>query len=257
MRMQKQELVDEHGQAITPHTPYRTGSRIWYYREVEAEHPIPFEAEVLFRDEHLLVVDKPHFLPMIPSGRYLQETLLIRLRKQLDLPQLTPIHRLDRETAGVVLFCLNPASRGAYQTLFERRTIAKTYEAVAPFRDDLALPLVHRSLMVAGDAFFTMKEVQGEPNSETRISLMRRMGNLALYQLEPHTGRKHQLRVHLAGLGIPILNDPFYPRVLPDKGEDFDHPLQLLARSITFEDPISRETRQFSSKRMLACAFPE
>lgn len=250
-RMAKAELLDENGVPITEQTPYRQGGRVWYYREVVAETPIPFEEVVLHRDEHLLVVDKPHFLPMIPSGPYLQETLLIRLRKKLNLPQLTPVHRLDRETAGVVLFCVNPASRGAYQTLFERREIAKVYEAIAPYRADLALPLVYRSLMVAGDTFFTMKEAPGEPNSETRISLIERRGENALYRLEPHTGRKHQLRLHLASLGIPICNDPFYPQVLPDKGDDYSKPLQLLARQIAFVDPISRERRCFESRREL------
>lgn len=251
-RMAKGELLDEHGLAVTPATAYRQGGRVWYYREVPTERAIPFDEVILHRDAHLLVVDKPHFLPMIPSGAYLQETLLIRLRKKLDLPELTPIHRLDRETAGVVMFCLNPASRGAYQGLFEQRTVHKVYEAIAPFRADLALPLVHRSRMVAGATFFTMQEAPGEPNSETHISLIERRDDLARYRLAPLTGRKHQLRLHLASLGIPIRHDPFYPTVLPDKGEDFSKPLQLLARSIAFTDPISGEPREFASQRQLA-----
>ncbi|HEY9100975.1 RluA family pseudouridine synthase [Chitinimonas sp.] len=250
-RMARGDLVDEAGRALYPEHPYRQGMRIWYYREVPTETPIPFEAVVLHRDARLLVVDKPHFLPMAPAGRFLQETLLIRLRRQLDLPELTPIHRLDRETAGVVLFCLDPASRGAYQSLFERREVSKQYEALARYREDLMLPLLHRSRMEEGKDFFTMEEVAGEPNSETLIELLARRGELAHYRLSPQTGRKHQLRLHLASLGIPILNDPFYPVVLADKGDDFSRPLQLLARSIAFRDPYTGGPRQFESSRTL------
>ncbi|QDQ29234.1 pseudouridine synthase [Chitinimonas arctica] len=254
-RMAKGDLVGDQG-PLDANSPYRQGGRIWYYREVPVEMPVPFEAVVLHRDQRLLVVDKPHFLPMIPSGQYLHETLLIRLRKQLDLPQLTPVHRLDRETAGVVLFCLDPAYRGAYQTLFERREISKRYEAIAPYRPSLDLPHVHRSRMVESGKAFAMHEVAGEPNSETRVDLIERLGEYARYRLEPHTGRKHQLRLHMASLGIPILNDPLYPEVLAHKGEDFSKPLQLLARSIEFADPVSGELRCFTSERSLTGEMP-
>lgn len=253
-RIGRAELVDEQGVPIALDTPYRPGGRIWYYREVPAEMPVPFEAEILHRDERLLVVDKPHFLAMIPAGRHLHETLLVRLRKQLGLPELTPIHRLDRETAGAVMFCLDPASRGAYQRLFEQRTVRKVYEAIAPFREDLALPCVHRSRLEEGEGFFTMREVPGEPNSETRIELIARLGDLAHYRLAPHTGKKHQLRAHMAALGVPILNDPWYPTMQAAKGDDFSRPLQLLAREIGFVDPLSGEPRLFSSRRTLAWA---
>ncbi|MCB6182824.1 RluA family pseudouridine synthase [Leeia sp. TBRC 13508] len=250
-RLANGEIVDEVGLPIDLLTPYKAGKRIWYYREVEAEPRIPFEAEILFQDAHLLVVDKPHFLPMSPAGNYLKETLLIRLRAALNNQDITPIHRLDRETAGVVMFCLTPELRGKYQRLFEAREVQKTYEAIAPWKDGLSFPRVHQSKMVDGDHFVTMKEVPGEPNSETEMSVLARFGDWALYQLKPHTGRKHQLRVHLASLGIPILHDPFYPIMLPDKGDDFSKPLQLLARSIEFIDPITHMTRHFVSKRHL------
>jgi tRNA pseudouridine32 synthase/23S rRNA pseudouridine746 synthase len=250
-RLARGEIVDEAGRIMAADTPYRPGSRIWYYREVPPETPVPFEETVLHRDEHLLVVDKPHFLATVPGGRYLRETLLARLRSKLDLPELTPIHRLDRETAGLVLFCIHPPSRGKYQALFEQRTVQKTYEAIAPFRADLQLPRVHRSLLQEGsrngERFFTMQEVAGEPNSETRIELIEQRGELAKYRLSPHTGRKHQLRAHMASLGVPILNDPWYPAVLEDKGDDFSQPLQLLAREIEFVDPISGLPRRFES----------
>ncbi len=258
-RLARGEIVDEAGRIMAADTPYRAGSRIWYYREVPEETPVPFDEVVLHRDEHLLVVDKPHFLATIPGGRYLRETLLARLRSKLDLPELTPIHRLDRETAGLVLFCIHPPSRGAYQQLFEQRSVSKVYEAIAPYRSDLVLPLVHRSRLVesgkegshTGEQFFTMREVDGEPNSETRVSLMEQRGELAKYQLEPHTGRKHQLRAHMLSLGMPIQNDPWYPFVSVDK-EDFSQPLQLLARAVTFTDPLSGECRRFESQRQLA-----
>jgi tRNA pseudouridine32 synthase/23S rRNA pseudouridine746 synthase len=251
-RLKRGEIVDEAGRVMAATTPYRPGSRIWYYREVPPEAPVPFEETILHRDEHLLVVDKPHFLATVPGGRYLRETLLTRLRSKLDLPHATPIHRLDRETAGVVLFCIHPPSRGKYQALFEQRSVQKVYEAIAPFRADLEFPRVHRSLLQEGsrngERFFTMQEVTGEPNSETRIALVECRGDLAKYRLEPHTGRKHQLRAHMAALGVPILNDPWYPAVIEDKGDDFSRPLQLLAREIRFVDPLSGEQRHFRSR---------
>ncbi|WP_269533043.1 RluA family pseudouridine synthase [Chitinimonas sp. BJYL2] len=250
-RLQRGELVDETGRPQGLDAPYVAGSRIWYYREVPDETPVPFEAHILHRDERLLVVDKPHFLSMIPAGRHLRETLLSRLRHQLDLPELTPCHRLDRETAGVAMFCLHPPSRGAYQKLFEARAVSKVYEAVAPWREALALPLVHRSRLEEGQGFFSMQEVDGEPNSETLVELIARHGELAHYRLSPHTGRKHQLRAHMAALGIPILHDPWYPVLLPDKGDDFSRPLQLLARTLAFKDPYTGEARCFESRRGL------
>lgn len=254
-RLARGEIVDEAGNVLHADSAYRPGARIWYYREVPAETPVPFKEEILHRDERLLVVDKPHFLATTPGGRYLRETLLSRLRKQFDLPHLTPIHRLDRETAGVVLFCLHAPSRGAYQQLFEQRSVQKTYEAIAAYREEVALPLTHRSRLEEGarmgERFFTMQEVAGNPNSETHIALIERRGEIAKYRLDPLTGRKHQLRAHMAALGIPILNDPWYPEVIEDKGDDFSQPLQLLAREIRFEDPFSGEVRHFASRRQL------
>jgi tRNA pseudouridine32 synthase/23S rRNA pseudouridine746 synthase len=197
------------------------------------------------------VVDKPHFLPMIPTGRFLRETLLVRLKRKLDLPHLTPIHRLDRETAGVVIFSHNPATRGIYQSMFQKRVIRKTYEALAPVLPGRAFPFTYRSRMVDGEKFFVMKEEEGEPNSETLVELIEEEGGLARYRLHPHTGRKHQLRLHMASLGAPILNDAFYPVALPCKGDDFTAPLQLLARAIAFEDPLSGAPRSFASQRTL------
>lgn len=250
-RMARGEVVDGDGMRLTPDSPYRRGTCIFYYRELEAETPIPFEETILYQDERILVADKPHFLPVIPTGRFLHETLLVRLKKKTGLQHLTPIHRLDRETAGVVIFSHDIGSRGAYQSLFQQRLVEKTYEALAPTMQDLALPLVYRSRMVDGTPFFRMQEVAGEPNSETRIELIERRESCSLYRLHPLTGRKHQLRVHLAALGIPIINDTFYPDVYPCKGDDLSAPLKLLAREIAFTDPLDGQQRRFESRREL------
>ncbi|GGC74856.1 RluA family pseudouridine synthase [Undibacterium terreum] len=248
-RMQKGEVRNQHGEVLQANSAFRRGICIYYYRELEDETPIPFEEHILYQDDHLLVVDKPHFLPVIPTGRFLRETLLVRLKQKTGLHSLTPIHRLDRETAGVMLLSHNKESRGAYQVMFQQRSISKTYEALAPYRPDLQLPYTHRSRMVDGDHFFVMQEVAGEPNSETRIDILEHRGENCLYQLQPVTGRKHQLRVHMASLGIPIINDMFYPETLACKGDDFSAPLKLLARSIAFEDPITGKMREFHSER--------
>jgi tRNA pseudouridine32 synthase/23S rRNA pseudouridine746 synthase len=249
-RMNKGEVVDANGEVLTPDSPYRCGARIFYYREVEDETPVPFEEKILYRDDHLLVADKPHFLPVIPTGRFLHETLLVRLKKKTGLPHLAPIHRLDRETAGIVLFSHNPATRGIYQSLFQQRAMKKVYEALAA---TLAarFPFTYRSRMVEGEPFFRMQEVPGITNSETRIDVIETRGRLTCYRLLPITGRKHQLRLHMAALGIPILNDGFYPIAQPSGMDDLSLPLKLLARSISFQDPLSGAQHHFESSRSL------
>jgi tRNA pseudouridine32 synthase / 23S rRNA pseudouridine746 synthase len=250
-RMEKGEVVDEYGERLAPDCAYRSGVRLYYYRELEAETRIPFEESVLYQDDHLLVADKPHFLPVVPAGRFLQETLLVRLKKRLRLDFLVPIHRIDRETAGLVLFSVEPDSRAAYHALFQNRVVTKTYEALAPIPGGTAFPTTCRSRLEPGEPFFRMQEMDGEPNTETRIELIETRGDIGRYRLAPTTGRKHQLRVHMAALGIPIINDPLYPLLLPDKGDDYSRPLQLLAKVIAFTDPLSGQARQFETARML------
>jgi len=255
-RLARGEIVDATGVPLNADSQVRQGMRIWYYRELEQpETPIPFQERVLFQDQHLLVADKPHFLPTIPTGRFLKETLLVRLKRAHDLPHLVPIHRLDRETAGVVIFSHNPDSRGAYQSMFQKRVVKKTYEALAGVMAGRTFPFTYRSRMQDAAQFFVSEEVAGEPNSETLIELLEQRENVARYRLHPHTGRKHQLRLHLSKLGAPILNDAFYPVALPCKGDDFASPLQLLARSIAFDDPLTGQPRSFDSA--LALDWPE
>jgi tRNA pseudouridine32 synthase/23S rRNA pseudouridine746 synthase len=249
-RMERGEVLDEAGRRLSPASPYRAGACVFYYRELAAETPIPFAEHILYSDEHLLVADKPHFLPVMPAGRFLRETLLVRLRRQGAPEGLAPVHRIDRETAGVVVFSVNPSTRGAYASLFQRREVRKVYEALAPKPAGLALPATRRSRIVRGEPFFRMREVEGEPNSETRVESAAEFGGAALYRLVPVTGRKHQLRLHLAALGRPVLNDRLYPSV-NDAPDDFSRPLKLLAKSVSFRDPLTGREHHFESGREL------
>lgn len=254
-RLQRGDIVDGDGYPQAPEMPYRAHQWLWYYRHVHDEVPVPFELPVLYRDDCLVVVDKPHFMATTPGGRYLRETALVRLRRKLGITDLTPIHRLDRDTAGIVMFCIDPHHRGAYQRLFQEREVEKEYEAVAPWVPEIALPQVYRSRMVDSDSKdFRMVEAPGAPNSETHITLLRQLPDgLGHYRLVPISGRKHQLRVHMSALGIPIVNDEIYPDLLPMReAGDFSHPLQLLARAVSFVDPLSGEPRRFESRRRLA-----
>ena len=251
-RMAHQLVVDEFGVVVTPERPYPSHMRIYYYRDVDVEARIPFEEAVLYQDEHLVVADKPHFLPVTPSGHYLQETLLVRLKKRLGIDTLIPIHRIDRETAGLVLFSTQPDERNAYQALFRDHAVTKHYEAIATWRQDLTWPITRKSRIVEDEPFFRQREVPGQPNSETYMDVIEKNGGLARYALSPVTGKKHQLRVHMNALGLPILNDRMYPPVVDTPDDDYSLPLQLLAKSITFTDPVAGQARSFQSQRTLA-----
>jgi len=257
-RMATGRVLDEAGQPLAADAPYVNGARVYYWRELAVEDAIPFPACVLFEDEHLVVADKPHFLPVTPGGRYVRETLLVRLKAQLDCPDLSPLHRIDRETAGLVLLSKRPQDRDAYQRLFRERQLHKVYEAIAPWRPGLAFPLTRRSHILEDEqAFYRMREAgphEGQAdNSETRIDCLEQRGAWARYRLWPVTGRRHQLRVHMQGLGLPLLGDQFYPTVrrAPGEPEDFAEPLRLLAWALAFQDPVTGQARQFQSQRTL------
>ena len=250
-RFAKGLIYDACGQLLDRHAAYIENSHVFYYRFLAHEIHVPFEHEVLFENEHLLVVDKPHFLTISPTGQYVQETLLVRLKKQTGNAFLSPIHRLDRETAGVVLFSKQVTTRAAYQQMFAEHRVKKTYQAIAPFHANLTFPCYTRLRMQKGEPFYTMQVVEGQVNSETYIELITHNGKWAKYQLQPISGKQHQLRVHLNSLGIAIQNDPFYPVVKHKPEDDFSAPLQLLAQQIEFTDPITQQNMAFSSNFQL------
>lgn len=247
-RMARGRVLDAAGAPITAQATYREGLRVHYFREVPNETPIPVLESILYADEHLVVADKPHFLPVTPAGEYVEQTLLRRLIRRLDNPDLVPLHRIDRHTAGLVLFSANKSSRSAYQSLFPTRQIDKRYEAIARALPEMEFPRVHKSRLVEGEPFFRMREGEGASNTETRIEVSERNGEFWRYALFPVTGKKHQLRVHMAALGAPICNDPFYPEVLKDVVDDFSLPLKLLAHSLDFVDPVSGQPRHFETQ---------
>ena len=270
-RLARGDVLDANGQPLSAETACLSGAVLWYWRSPPPEPRIPFEIELLHQDGLLVVVDKPHFLPVTPGGRHLHETALVRLKHQLGIDSLVPLHRLDRETAGLLVFCVQPATRGAYHAMLRQRQVHKVYEAIAPWRADLDLPLARRSRLAPqhGAGFMQMLELAGAPNAETRVELIARLElptlpsasqpePLAHYRLTPTTGHKHQLRVHLNALGLPIVGDRIYPRLWPEPPPgavpDYRLPLQLLARELTFTDPVSGQPRHFISQRRLLLA---
>ena len=269
------EIVGEAGIPLDRTTPLRRHTFIWYYRTLPPETRIPVELTILHQDDHLLVVDKPHFLPTTPGGTYIQESALVRLRNQLQLPDLIPMHRLDRMTAGILLLSTNPETRGKYQVLFEKRQVQKEYECVsaaepAPGFPAVDFPVVVRNRMTKSRSYLLAEVIEGEPNAETRIERLRTFSaddsgttsavvtddggapRRALYRLEPHSGKTHQLRVHMASLGLGIVNDAFYPELLDKAPDNYAKPLQLLARGIRFVDPVSGRPVEYRSRLNLS-----
>ena len=236
--------------------PYVSGGSVWFHRDLPDEAPVPFGIEVVHRDDDVLVADKPHFLATIPRGRHVRETALVRLRDEHGLPDLSPAHRLDRGTAGVVLFVVRRERRGAYQNLFRDRRVEKTYTAITRYDAGLPTTTTVRSRIVKERGVITAQEVPGEPNAETRVELLEhrddaRLGPIARYRLTPRTGRTHQLRLHLASLGVPILGDPFYPELHDVPLDDFRTPMQLLAATLAWPDPDTGARREVHSRRTL------
>ncbi len=251
-RLAQGRVLDPQLQPLAADSPYRHGMQIYYFREVANERPIPFCEQILYQNDHLLVADKPPFLPVIPSGGYVEQTLLRRLSRRLGNADLQPLHRLDRHTRGLVLFSVNRTTRGRYQALFRDQKIHKLYEAIAPALPQLVFPHVRESRIERDERFFRSREVAGPSNAQTRIALIERQGDRCRYRLEPVTGKKHQLRLHLAALGAPIENDAFYPEVDDALAEDFTRPLQLLAREVRFVDPVTGIPHHFCTQQALA-----
>ena len=244
------------GHVVSPTDPYQANIHLLYFRRLNREPEIPFEEVILFQDDHILVADKPHFLPVTPSGLYLHQTLLNRLKKKTGIQTLSPIHRIDRDTAGLVVFSVNPKERAQYQNLFRDRAVKKIYEAIAPYSEALQknLPMTYRSRIEESEHFLQMQEVSGEPNSDTYIELIEDTRPWARYRLSPGSGKKHQLRCHLNALNIPIKNDQIYPILTPyqEYNLDLSKPLQLLAKEIAFQDPITHQSRAFISQMKIA-----
>lgn len=248
-------ILDQEGHALAAIDAYLPNTHLIYFRRLEREPEIPFQESILYQDEHILVADKPHFLPVTPSGLYLHQTLLNRLKKSTGIQTLSPIHRIDRDTAGLVIFSVNPNERALYQNLFRDRVVKKVYEAIAPYSKQLEqkLPMTYQSRLEESEHFLQMHEVPGEPNSDTLIEILEVKAPYARYRLTPGSGKKHQLRCHLNALGAPIKNDQIYPILTPyqEYDLDFSKPLQLLAKGVSFLDPITRELRTFSSQKTL------
>jgi len=251
-RMDQGLVLDEEGIPQDSQAPCQENTFIYYYRSIEIEELIPFQELIIYEDDHLLISDKPHFLPVTPAGHYLQETLLVRLKNKTGIKDLTPIHRIDRETDGLVAFSKRAQDRNLYQVLFRERQIKKTYEAIAPYQEHLKdqFPIERISRIEESDIFIQMQEVPGEPNSDTVIQLLEVNKPWARYQLELGTGKKHQLRVHMNALGMPIKHDKIYPNIVPQPkmGKDFSEPLQLLAKRLSFRDPVTQLEHNFQSQ---------
>jgi len=261
--LRDRRFVYDELRAVRAEDPYRSHTFVWFHRDLREEPEVPGSIRVVHRDERIVVVDKPAFLSTIPRGRHVRQSVVVRLRDELGLPELAPAHRLDRITSGLLVLTTERRWRGPYQMLFQDRAVEKVYRAVAPLAPALALPLTVRNRIVKERGVWQAGVVPGEPNAETRVELERRLEAPAgraprgVYRLSPSTGRTHQLRVHLNGLGIPIENDPLYPSVREVDVDDFTAPLQLLAASLAFTDPVDRTRRRFESARALPLGAEE
>jgi tRNA pseudouridine32 synthase / 23S rRNA pseudouridine746 synthase len=252
-RLKNGLICDSNGLSLPLDAPYIPSQRIYYWRDAGPESRVPFDEQIIYQDDHILVADKPHFLPVTPTGRYVQETLLVRLKKRTGLADLTPMHRIDRDTAGLVMFSIRAQDRDAYAAMFREHKLHKTYECIAPFSPNISFPLTRKTRLVESPhSFMQVTEVQGEPNTETLIECVERLPSpnehLARYRLQPITGKRHQLRVHMNALGLPMCGDGIYPQLTPEpQVPSYANPLQLLAKELHFCDPVTCLKHQMTS----------
>jgi len=239
------------GTRVRPDTPYLPGRTVLYRREVPNEDDAPEPEIILWEGDDLIVADKPHGMPVTPAGLYVQRSLLVRLQEGANSTDIVPAHRLDRETAGVVLFIKNATKRAAYHQIFATGCVEREYLALA--RADASVTQTRwrvENRIGPSTPWFRQQVVEGRPNAVSEIELIRRTEDIGLFRIRPQTGRKHQIRVHMSVIGFPILGDPLYPE--PTERTSRQLPLQLLARSLSFTDPLSGVGRAFRSGRALA-----
>ena len=241
------EFVDKHCRPLDGTEPFSPHTFVWFHRPLAPEVPVPFPLTVLEVDEHVAVVDKPHFMATMPRGAHVQQTALVKARIMLDLPELAPAHRLDRLTAGVLLFTTRREYRGAYAGVFQAGRAHKEYEAIAAYDAGMEFPLRVSNRIEKRRDSLQATVVDGAPNAETLIEVAEVRGTHARYRLTPSTGKTHQLRVHMAGLGLPIVGDSLYPEAREVEPSDFSDPLRLVARRLRFVDPISGVARNYMS----------
>ncbi|MBE9403808.1 pseudouridine synthase [Brachybacterium sp. p3-SID1565] len=253
-RFARGDIVRADGTAWAAEDVLQPGDELWFHRELRQEHVPDVDLVILHQDEHLLVADKPHDMATMPRGSHVLSSALVRLRRSTGITTLSPLHRLDRRTAGVLAFGVDPAERSAYQELFARREVRKEYLAwVAPYREGAAVPAdlptmvgartVVRDRLVKEHGDLLARMVAGEPNAitEVEVAAVELDGTLTL-RLRPLTGRTHQLRAQLASRGMPIVGEDLYPTPRDPVG-----PLHLLARSLAFTDPVTGQERRFTS----------
>lgn len=246
------KILDGNQQPLSIDALYVPQSTIYYFREVVAETPIPFYEEILYQDEELLVACKPHFLPVTPGGRFVKECLVYRLRAATGNDHVAPLHRLDRHTAGLVMFSMNPETRGHYGALFSQGTITKKYLAMGHYQTPSAQQSWDvKNRIEPGQPWFLRHVVEGNTNAHSTIYLDQTQQGRARFVLYPHTGKTHQLRIHMSDLGFPIVNDLYYPTLQPEQVDDFERPLQLIAKQLQFKDPLTGKQHQFESNREL------